>query len=166
MEIDKSGMKDSMEKLRTQSLFLEVGYTDSSIYTLKDNDHEHKGRVYPSLKRLYLAHEDPTEYDFAVTYLLGWNHWQRICDNAILGKHVNQWREELELKIRSQGIRDIMDMSADGSYQASKFLADRGWDKRAVGRPSKAEKEREANMQKSLDDDFSADVSRMKDYRK
>jgi hypothetical protein len=45
-------MLDSMGKFRTQSLFLELGYGEDAVYTLKDQDHEHNGTVYPSLKRI------------------------------------------------------------------------------------------------------------------
>ena len=63
--IDKSRLVDGQGKPLTQSLFLEIGYTDFSVYTLKDQDYEYNDKVYPSLKRLYLEMEDPTEYEFA-----------------------------------------------------------------------------------------------------
>ena len=53
----------------TQSLFLEIGYTEHAVYTLKDDDYEYNGKVYPSLKKAYLELEDTTEYDFANQYL-------------------------------------------------------------------------------------------------
>lgn len=161
MNVDKSLMTDSRGKFFTQGLFLEIGYSKFSMYTLKEQDHEYKGTVYPSIKKLYLAYEDPTEYDFANKYFVSWNHWQRICDNVILRKHIDEWRQELELKIRSQAIRDIMSNSADGSYQASKYLAERGWDKNVVGRPNKATKARDAKMDELIDEEFSSDIKRM-----
>ncbi|MDB4302068.1 hypothetical protein N9924_00730 [bacterium] len=163
-EVDKSKLLDSMGRPLTQSLFLEIGYKfDFAVYSLKDSDHHYRGEVYPSLKRLYLAHEDPTEYDFATTYLLGWNHWKRLNDNKVLRKHFDEWREELELKLRSQAVRDIMDQCANegGSFQAAKWLADRGWDKRAAGRPSKSEQDKESRIQERIDDEFKDDVVRM-----
>lgn len=163
MEIDKSLMKDSGGRYITQGLFLEVGYSDFSIYTLKEDDHTYKGKVYYSLKKLYLAHEDPTEYDFATKYLVGWRHWMRICDNKAIAPHVSEWREELELKLRSQAVRDIMDMA--DSYQASKWLADRGWTKGPVGRPNKAEKARQLRLDTKLADEFGDEVERMSQYR-
>lgn len=165
MAISKNSMLDSAGRPLTQSLFLELGYSDLSVYTLKDQDYNYKGKELPSLKRIFLEHEDPTEYDFAVTHLLGWKHWQRLCDNKAIIKHISQWREELELKVRSQAVRDIMDMSADGSYQASKYLADKGWDKAAVGRPNKAAKAREDKMNSLMNDDFAGEVTRMENYR-
>lgn len=164
MNVDKSKLVDSMGRPLTQSLFLEIGYKfDFAIYSLKDSDHHYRGVVYPSLKRLYLAHEDPTEYDFAVTHLLGWNHWKRLNDNKMLRKHFDEWREELELKLRSQAVKDIMDQCSNegGSFQAAKWLADRGWDKRGAGRPSKEEKAREGRIQEHIADEFERDIARL-----
>lgn len=166
--IDKEKMIDAMGRPLTQSLFLEIGYSDFAVYTLKEFDHTYKGKVYPSLKKLYLKEEDPTEYAFAEKYLLGWQHWKRLCENKVIAKHIEEWREELELKIRCQAVRDMQNLCAseNGNYSAAKFLADRGWEKRAAGRPSKAEKERHLRIEERINEEFSADIKRMEDFRK
>lgn len=168
--IERKKMLDSMGRPLTQSLFLEIGYNlDFAIYTLKDYDHTFKGHTYPSLKRLFLECEDPTEYAFANKYLLGWSHWKRLNDNSVLSGHFQEWRDELELKIRSQAVMDIMGQCAEssqGSFQAAKWLADRGWDKRAPGRPTKQEAEREKRMQDKIAEEWTADVVRMGDVTK
>lgn len=167
--MDKSKLKDTSGRPLTQGLFLEVNYDEKyAVYTLKDEDYEYKGVVYPSLKRLYLESEDPTEYAFATKYLLGWQHWKRLCENKMLSKHIDEWKEELELKLRSQAIRDMQNLCAseNGNFGAAKFLADRGWDKKAVGRPSKSEVERHLAVEKRLDDEFNSDVARLADYRR
>lgn len=165
--INKSQLVDTMGRPLTQSLFLEIGYSEYAVYTLKEFDYEYKGKVYPSLKKLYLKEEDPTEYVFAEKHLLGWQHWKRLCENKVIRKHVDEWREELELKIRSQAIRDMMSLCAseNGNFSAAKFLADRGWEKRGAGRPSKAEKERQDRIQDRIEEEFAADVKRMADFR-
>ena len=154
-------MLDSMGKFRTQSLFLELGYGADSLFTLKDQDHEHEGKTYPSLKRLYLEFEDPTEYEFANTVLLGWRHWQRMCENKVIRKHIDEWREELEVKLRSQAIRDAIQEAKKGHFQAAKWVADRGWSTRGAGRPSKADIEHEKKVQARIDNEYSGDVVRM-----
>lgn len=166
--ITKSRLVDTMGRPLTQSLFLEIGYSDFAVYTLKEYDHEYNGKTYPSLKKLYLKEEDPTEYVFAEKHLLGWQHWKRLCENKLIRKHVDEWREELELKIRSQAIKDMMNLCAseNGNFSAAKFLADRGWEKRAAGRPSKAEKERQDRIEDRIQEEFAADVARMSDFRK
>jgi hypothetical protein len=145
----------------TQSLFLEVGYTDEAIYTLKEVDHEYNGKVYPSLKRLYLEAADPTEYVFATEHLMGWKHWQRICENKLLRKHIEEWREELEVKLRSEAVRQAIAHAASGTFQAAKWVADRGWATRGAGRPSKADVDRDKRIQEKIDDEYSSDVVRM-----
>lgn len=166
--IEKDKLQDTMGRPLTQSLFLELQYSDYAVYTLKEDDYEYKGKKYPSLKRLYLLEEDPTEYAFATKYLLGWQHWKRLCENKAIAKHIDEWREELELKLRCQAIRDMQNLCASesGNYSAAKFLADRGWEKRGAGRPSKADKERHLRVEERIDAEFGADVARMEDYRK
>lgn len=156
-------MTDSTGRPLTQGLFLEIGYGDAAVFTLKEQDHELNGKTYFSLKRLYLNTNDPTEYDFATTYLLGWKHWLRLCENKALRAHIDEWREELEIKLRSQGVKQII-LQATGplaSVQAAKWVADRGWAVRGAGRPTKAEVERERKVQAGMTDEYSADVLRL-----
>lgn len=162
--IKKEQLQDTMGRPLTQSLFLELGYSEYSVYTLKEYDYHYKGKNYPSLKLLYLKEEDVTEYEFATRHLLGWQHWKRLCENKQVRKHIDEWREELELKIRAQAIRDMQGLCAseNGNFSAAKFLADRGWEKRAPGRPSKQDKEREDRLADRLSDEFSADIIRLK----
>lgn len=159
--IDKDKMVDSMGRPITQSLFLEIGYTDMAVFTLKEKDFEYNGKTYPSLKRLYIEFEDVTEYEFANTYLLGWQHWKRICENKQLRKNIDEWREELEFKMRSRGVKALKLSAESGNYQAAKFFIDKGWDKRTAGRPTKAEIEREKAFQSRIAEDYSADVVRL-----
>ena len=161
--IEKSQLKDSMGRPLTQGLFIEIKYDpEFAVYTLEEQDKEYKGEVYPSLKRLYLEMEDPTEYEFAVEHLLGWNHWKRLNNNSLLSKHFVEWREELEVKLRSKAIQKIMDKSEmDGDFSASKWLADRGWEKRGAGRPSKADIEHRHKIEERIRGEFDEDFERL-----
>lgn len=158
---NKEQMTDSMGRPITQSLFLEINYTEDAVYTLKDDHHEHKGVLYPSLKKLYLEMCDPTEYDFAVKYLLGWKHWQRLCNNKAIRKEIDEWREELEIKLRCEGIRKLRQASQMGNYQAAKFLADKGWAPNRAGRPSKDDIEHERKVQAGVESIYAEDEDRM-----
>ena len=162
--IDKSKMYDSLGvKSLTQSLFLEAVYEeDRAIYTLKEQEHTLNGKTFLPIKRYYLEMEDPTEYEFANTYFLNWNHWQRITENRILRKHIDEWREELELKLRTRAIRNMIKSADEGNYQASKWLADRGWNTRGAGRPSKSELEAEKKIQSSINNEYGADIIRLR----
>ena len=166
-KIDKSRMKDKMSRPLTQSLFLEIGYDEEfAIYTLEDEDKEYKGKLYPSLKRLFIETEDLTEYNFAKEYLLGWHHWQRLNANKMLREHFDKWREELTLSIRAEAIKSIIDQALDGTnFQAAKFLAEGGWSKRSAGRPSKEEMQKEAAQREKIHSEFSEDLERLKNIR-
>jgi hypothetical protein len=157
--------KDKLVDVRghplTQALFLEIGYTDYAQYTLKEDDWEYEGRIFPSLKKLYLAEDDPTEYDFANKYLLNWNHWQRISENRAVRKHIDDWREELEIRIRSQAVKQMLANSRKGGLEASKWVANRGWAQKGAGRPSKADIESEKRFLARVSDEYSADVVRL-----
>lgn len=163
MEMSKKRelMLDSAGKMRTTSLFIETQYGDEAIFSYKDQDYVYKGRTIVSLKKLYLEMEDPTEYEFANKYLLSWRHWQRMVENKVIRMHINEWRDELEYKLRSKAVRKMMKSAEEGNYQASKWFADRGWASRAAGRPSKAEIESEKKIQANLDNEFNADVHRL-----
>lgn len=160
--VDKSKMLANNGVPITQSLFLEIGYSDFAIYTLKDQDYEYKGKLYPSIKRLYLECEDTTEYEFATTYFLGWAHWQRIASNVALQSHVETWRAELELKLRARAARTMISLANEGSYQATKWLVDKGWEEKRAGRPSKAEREAESKRQKAFEASFEEDYTRLR----
>jgi len=161
--MDKSKLKDTMGRPLTQGLFIEIKYDQEyAVYTLEEQDKTYKGVVYPSLKRLYLESEDPTEYMFAKEHLLGWEHWKRLNKNVLLNRHFEKWREELEVSIRSTAIQDIIQASAeDKGFQAAKWLADRGWDKRPAGRPSKDQIETQSRIDKRIQDEFEEDFVRM-----
>ena len=164
MIIDKNRLKDTMGRPLTQSLFLEVNYnTDYAVYTLGDEDREYKGKTYPSLKLLFMKSEDVVEYDFANEYLLGWDHWMKLNGNKLLREYFDKWRHELELSVRSSAIKNILDVAADPEkgFQASKWLADRGWDKRPAGRPSKYEVERETAVRARIHEEFEDDFKRL-----
>lgn len=167
--IEKSKMLDDQGKPLTQGLFLEVGYDEKyAVYTLKDYDHTWNDKLYPSLKKLYLQMMDPTEYLFAEKHLVSWNQWQRLLANKLIRKHIDEWREELKMKMKSMGIREMIGLatSENGNFQASKFLAECGWDKRGAGRPSKEDVERAAAIEANIQEQFDNDVARLENYRK
>src|SRR3546814_7871326 len=87
----------------------------------------------------------PTEYEFANKHLANWNHWKRLLANVIIRRYIDEWREELELKMKAKAVREMQALvnSENGNFQAAQYLADKGWDKRAAGRPSKAEVEKD-----------------------
>jgi hypothetical protein len=126
----------------TRQLFYEMtGSSDKdyAIYSLKDRDH--KG--YPSLYRLYMETDDPTEYEFATKYLDGWEHWNMLCNCDWFQPFVARWREELRLREAASRIRAIRKEADEGgrnALAALKYLLERGWeDKKAKRKPTRKE---------------------------
>ena len=156
--------KDGKNQWLTRGLFYELSdYTisDYTLFTTGDKDITKKGKKLKSLKQLFLSVEDPTEYEFAIQHLGGWSHWKALLNSPPVLKHIEEWREELEIKIRSQAIYRMVDHAKEGSYQADKFLADRGWCSRKAGAPSKAEKAGYKKVDKKLADVINGDFKRL-----
>lgn len=159
--------KNSIGAHLLKPIFFELDDAEhlQSIYTLKEYDHEFKGRVYPSLRRLYVEAEDPTEYNFATEYLDGWVHWKKLSTAVFFQPYLKEWREELEVRLRAKAlarIRKRAESSDKDAQQADKILLSGGWktpeEKTQVGRPSKAKIQEEADKlfkEKSVfDEDF------------
>ena len=160
----KEQLKDNLGRPLTQSLFLEFGYnTQYAIFTLNDEDKIYQDKTYPSLKKMYLDIADPTEYQFAKQCLINWRHWVRLCENKLFKPYLEEWRTELEVQLRSEGILAVFDQ-AENNFQAARWLADKGWDKKAVGRPSKADKEREKSIRDRVGETLDAEVIRMEKF--
>lgn len=163
MEYSRDQFVDGKGRYLTQSLFLEIGYNEDAIFTLKGQDHELNGKTYISLKRLYLESSDPTEWEFATRYLADWDHWQKICANKVLAQHVDKWRFELELKLRAEGVQRVLKSArSKGNWLAAKFLAEKGWEQRIAGRPSKEEVARETKIQAAIASEFDDDIVRLR----
>lgn len=160
--MNKDNMKTPQGNYITQGLFLELQYPSTAIYTLKDDDYKHKGKTYISLKKKYLEMEDVVEYDFATTYFCSWGHWLRISKNKLIAPHIEEWRNELDLKLRSRAFKQILQTtSTEQGMVAKKWIADKGWIRNEVGRPSKAAKAQEKAYREKIVDEYSADVVRL-----
>lgn len=151
----------------TQALFFELQHDhDRALYTLKEHDHTlPDGRVLPSIKRLYLEANDPTEYSFAVEHFYSWAHWKRCLGNSRIKAAVEEWREELEIKMMSQGIRGVLDEAlVRDNYQAAKWLAEKGWIDKRVGRPTKEKQDRELKLATKAAAEHSEDFNRISQF--
>jgi hypothetical protein len=156
-----------MAQPQTKGLFYELTLPEDrkemgTSWTLKEHDLQADGKVYKSMKKLFIEMEDVTEYDFAMTALGSYKHWERVTESPILKPHIEQWRKELNLKLKAKAMKSIIKSATVDeklSFQAMKYLADNEYiDKSSKrGRPSKeelnAELRREAEISKSFKDD-------------
>ena len=159
--------RDSQGRWRTQSLFHESSYSSSSpdapLYTMKPEDLP-PSHLYPtglpSFSRLYLELRDPWEYKQATTLMGGWEHWQVLCESKWFSDYILPLREELEIKLRSEGaikVAEIMNSESRNTLVAAKYMADGLFRERKAGRPSKAaitaEARKQAELQRRVQDD-------------
>lgn len=156
-----------MAGYQTKGLFYETTLPDErpefgTSWTLKEKDLIVGDKTYRSMKRVYLDMEDVTEYDFAMATLGSYKHWERLVESPIIRKHIDQWRKELNLKLKARAMKAIINAATvdeKSSFQAMKYLADNEYlDKKAKrGRPSKeevsAELRREVEINKTFKDD-------------
>lgn len=159
--------KDSQGRYITKGLFFEtITFDHKKIFTppftLKSYDHEYEGVKYASMKLLYMSFDDPTEYQFAIQVLGSWEHWKKLCDTTWFAPVVAEWRDEMEIKLRSQGVQAMAILAVSGKESAAKWLAEGGFkEKRKAGRPTKEEKEGELKKQTRIRDDLKADMERL-----
>lgn len=160
-----SKYKDSQGRFLTRALFKEMSDPESRKkfspeFTLKENDIT----GYKSMRKLYLSFDDPTEYKFAQEVLGSWDHWQKLSNSTWFEDYINAWRFELEIKLRSQGIKTMKDLATDKNKDAAKWLAQGGWNatgKLKRGRPSKEEVEGERKVQARMKQDVQDDADRL-----
>jgi hypothetical protein len=167
MMIDKTRMVAGEKNVpRTQALFYELQWDLSkALFTMSDDDKVIDGVHLYSLKRLYMEMEDLGEHTFASTYLMGWKHWKQMQGNKRIMEEIEEWRDELEAKMRSRGIETMVGVAAGKGPSAStaaKWLVDGGWKPKKVGRPSEKAKQRDEKVQSDMRA-FTADIVRIGD---
>jgi hypothetical protein len=152
-------MKDSTGRYLTRALFVELADPElmekyPPKFTLEE------------AREIYLECEDPTEYEAAKVLLGSWDHWQALLKNPTVLIHIQKWREELEIRLRSQAVKNIQFLAlGEKGFAAAKWLAERGWEPKKAGRPTKKEVERETRAQAGIDDDISKDAARVVNIR-
>lgn len=145
----KPPYKTANNRWWTKSLFWDLvrdtSYAERSenfdpIFTLY---HDTPG--YINARKTFVEIGDPTGYKWAMQYLGDYDHWQALMRHKWFREAVDDWKQELDAKLQSEGIDAIRRIARDGSESqalaAGKFLATKEWDKREKGRPTKAQVE-------------------------
>lgn len=147
-------------KFLTQSLFLEENNTDSPApYTLCTYDKEHNGKLVQSLHKRYVEMEDIGEFEFANKYFESYHHWLKVKAANFFKPYYAAMVEELNAKMRSKALKQMRQQVEEGvaSQATLKYLADKDYDKAAVGKPKRTKPEKkEGNV-------VAADFQRLKD---
>lgn len=168
MGINKSRMMGANGKPLTTGLFIDLednGINECAVFTKDEMDKTIGKTTFLSFKRLFVETGDPTGYDFAKKYLMGWQHYKALQANKKIIRLIDEALEEIEVKIRSEAIAQAESLSSEGNAAMTKLLVEKGWDKGKVGRPTKESVQREAKIQARIGEEFSADIARLLDYK-
>jgi hypothetical protein len=137
-------LRNERGALYTVGLFRETSSTpDSAVFTLGSTDHGSQ----PSLYLLYRSFDDPTEYEFAMTIFGEWRAWNTISNNPKIKPFVDSWREELEMKLRSEGIVKLREQAQSGNSTAARWLGEAGWRPKTRGPKPQKEVQRQERVQ-------------------
>jgi hypothetical protein len=158
--------KNAQGRRLLAAMFFETTLADKSqvLFSLKEHDHE----GFPSLYRLYMEASDPTEYQFAISNLDGWAHWQELSACKWFEPYLTAWRSELEVKLSSQAQARLREIAADESnpnyYYANKHLlelARKPAEAGKRGRPSKGSRDAEETHQRAILGQINDDAKRL-----
>lgn len=154
-------------RFRTLSLFKETiqqptAKKYSYVFTLNTEDKD-----VPSLHKLFVESQDPTEYTFANEVLGSWTHWQNLKQCTWFKPYYEAMRLELDTKLQSKGVevmRAIAKGKSPAAAQAARWFAEGSWDKKLAtkrGRPSKEEVQGELKRQAAAESELSEDADRI-----
>lgn len=135
---------DSTGRKLTSGLFEELADPASSVkpvFKLAD------------WRRIYVEIADPTDYQAARVLIGNWDHWEALAANPRFKEHLELWRKEVEVKLRSEAIEHLRKQArTDKGTAAAKWLAERGEAPAKRGRPVKGAPE-EPDHRSAIRDD-------------
>ena len=118
---------------------------------------------YIDVGATFVALRDPTGRLWAERYLGSWEHWTRLEEASWFSERLSKWRDEIDTIFTSEAIQRVREIAAGESSQAlaaSKYLAEKGWQK-TRGRPSKAEINGELKRQVKIIEAHEEDAERI-----
>lgn len=163
LPLDTESLWNENGTVKSRALFVQTrsqhqGEEFDPLFSLQ-RDKVLEGKLYPSLKELYVQIGDITEYNFALEVFGDWETWHQIQASPILAPHIQKWREELEVKLRSEAINTLIKVSASPdakSTTAAKYVAEKGWEKQYREKDPV-----QSRIQKKLSAEFEDDAARI-----
>lgn len=175
--VNNDPFKDSSGRTRTSSLFIEhsvdnyeaywtIHSSDKEVVSINEKTGLSETKTYPSLKQIYFSfdHIPGYEYDFAIATFNSWETWVRLTNNSRIKHLIAEWREELDVKLKADAIRAMVEASkgvSSAATGAAKYLADKGYAGKKAGRPSKEEITRETRIAAGISKELDSDYERM-----
>lgn len=117
-------------------------------------------------KKTFVALGDPTGYQWAMKYLESYDHWIALNKAPWFQEQVEIWVNELNQKLKSEAIQRIQRIAEESTNEtqalaASKYLAERAYDKSKAGRPSKEQQRGEMKRLVAMAETQSEDAERI-----
>lgn len=117
-------------------------------------------------RRTFLELEDPTGYEWAMKYLDSWEHFERLLNSTWFLPHYEDWKRELLISLKAKAIKRITAISLTGTNEAqalaaSKYLAEKGWERNTRGRPSKDDMKGEMRRLSTQIEETNKDMDRI-----
>lgn len=110
-------------------------------------------------RKIFVEASDPTEYQAALLLVGSWKEWCRFKkDWKAFNDIVDDWVQEVEIKIRSEAIRDL---AQSGEASAQKWIAEGRYKQRTAGKPTKAQVERAARIEAGIEKETDEEVDRV-----
>lgn len=117
-------------------------------------------------RRRFVACADPTEYAAAIELMGSWKEWQTFKKQwkGFRDIILIEWLAEVEVKLRSENIRNLTTQALDSKGSAAaKWLAEGKYKPKQAGRPSNAEIEKQAKISARISDEVEDDIARVKE---
>lgn len=158
---------DVLNRWRTRSLFLEEREDDvdlEPVFSFQDRPIPVKPGLIP-MKDTFMAFKDTSGYAWAMEYLKSWEHYNVLLKKSWFRERIDKWIEEMHLSERNSALATIREIAKGENpvqaLAASKYLAERAWEKPSRGRPSKEEIKGELKKAVKALDEEEADLARM-----
>lgn len=180
--LSPSSRKTANNKYRVSSLFLETNssFNLTPFFTLSSEDKVMSGkpvlqegpvdgkteRRYVSAKQLYMKYYyDPTEYEFVTNIIGDFKLWDLLANNERIAPYVEEWRKEAEIKLRSEAIKEVVDVAKNEGakgFTAAKWLAEGKWKTGSgAGRPKNRDDATENEINSKLSKEVERDLTRL-----
>ncbi len=115
-------------------------------------------------RKKYVSMEDPTGYTQAMELLGDWEHWLFLRSSTTLKPYFDSWDKELEIRLRSKAIANMIKHSKTEKGQTSaKWLAEAGFkiDKEKNDKRFKQNKDTEEEVKKEVSARVKDDMERL-----
>lgn len=139
-EANKDKMVDSTGRRLSSGLFKELSGDPNAPFEAR------------AWRKTYVQLSDPTEYKAAMELIGDWEHWKFLRANPVVAKMLDDWKQEVATKLKSEAIKNMKDLAkTEKGAAAARWLAEGSFETRKVGRPRKDKEVEESSGRPTAD---------------